>query len=201
MAKRPAAPRENVAPPSTRLRIERIRKPQWERKRQRFALGYDRRAESNVNFTDPKLHRTWRGKAPIVDDGKLSTRKPQALDSAQYLYTNDAQIYNVPEGFIGVQGGIVPVSGTVLVPDDQQGYPTDSPTNIDDDWDNSNSDPSEYFHQRFPKPEGQYENLPYNPYNPELVRVVWENVSYTSPTYPEVRYPNGGFRKRNNKYI
>ena len=166
-------------------------------------MGYDRRAESNVPFTDPKLHRTWGGKAPIVDDGTLSTRQPQAMDSAQYLYTNDAQIFNVPEGYIGVPGGIVTVTGTPLVPDDQQGYPTDDPCNITDDWDNSNEDGCEYFHQRFPKPEGQFEDLEYTVIQEdgELIRVQWENINYSSPEYPQVRFPTGGFRKRRNKYI
>jgi hypothetical protein len=185
--------------------MDRIRKPKWERRRQCFALDYDRRAESNVPYTDPGLHRIWRGKAPLATEGpqNLSTRAPQPLDSAQHLWTNPAQIYTVPEGYIGTASGIVAVTGTIMVPDEQQGYPTDSPCDITDDWDSSNVDGCEYFHQRFPKPEEQFYNKDYTVANPDgsLTRIVWENVDYTSPTYPQTRMPTGGFRRRDNKYV
>jgi len=203
MANRPASPTINGAPPSSKLEIDRLRNQKWQRKNPGFPLNTDRRAESNVPFTDPGLHRTWGGKAPLVTDGNqgLTTRAPKSMDSAQHQWTNPTQIFNVPEGYIGEPGGIVAVTGTVMVPDDQQGYPTDDPCNITDSWDNSNTDGCTAFYQRFPKPEGQFDGLNYIPSTSgALVRIVWENVGYISPIEPEVRFPTQGFKKRNNKY-
>ena len=184
----------------------RVNKPQYTRTKAKFPMGYNRRAESNVPFSDSTLHRVWGGKAPTIPlrHDELSTNLAKPMDSQEYIWSNRAtDSLKLERGYVATSSGIEPLVDEPFAEGDQQGYVLDNAGEITDEFDNDNSPgAAEFWYTRFPAPEHQFEDrYPYQPYNSNaLYRIRWESDGYMSPTEPEVRYPKGGFRLRKTKY-
>lgn len=212
--KRPKIPRNKRNAPRPSLWVSdksaanwypnRVRFPEYKKRRPAFPLGFDRKYESNVQFTDPTLHRTWGGEAPIIphprDDLKIRLAKP--MNSREYQFVNDATgTTKLPEGFIATPSGIEPLIGTPGVPDAQQGFPLDSPGEVDNDWTNDNTTAEfEFWYSEMPEQLRDDPRYPdYIPNNPNaLYRVHWAAGSYQQPVSPNIR--GKGFIKRKNPY-
>jgi hypothetical protein len=180
---------------------DRVERPKYVRMRTKFPMNYNRKAEANIPFDDPTLHRTWKGEAPTLgqDPTDRTTRLPRPMNTAEYLWTNDAtSVSKVPAGFIATSSGIEPLvdpPGTVGA---QQGYPLHNPVEITEEFDNDNSPgEAEYWNTRFPTSELIGNRTQYTPVNPDAqYNIVWQSDGYIPPVYPEVRYPKQGYKLR-----
>jgi hypothetical protein len=185
----------------------RVNKPEYQRSRAKFPMNYDRKAESNVPFSDETLHRTWGGKAPTIPLGRdeLSTKLAKPLDSTEYLYVNNAtDSLKLEPGYIATSSGIEPLEDEPFTPGPQQGYPLDVAGEITNEFENDNYNPAtaEFWYTKFPDPQFQFtQRYPYTPIVPDAQFLIrWQSDGYMSPTEPQIRYPKGGYKLRKTKY-
>jgi hypothetical protein len=143
MAKRKAAPEYHTKYSSADRYLEDRRTGQFWPVEVYFPLSStDRREPGNIDYANQLLHRDWRGQVPQVgrpneNKSTESLKGPYNLEKTEFQFVSDApKIKNIPSDWIGTPSGIEPVSGTVMEPDDQQGYPTDNPLVVDGDFEN-----------------------------------------------------------------
>ena len=164
-----------------------------------FVTG-NRKAGGNVDYTNPRLNRSTRGRVPTedLDLNNLSISKPRPLTSSEFLFINDANNgSNVPEGYYATSSGIFPIDFTPFSENDPAGPPTDKPTVIKN-LDTKGEGSGEFFiakNIRLANMLGITEYYPVNPGGP-VGMFNWEIIGeYQTPVYPQLRYPRGAKRK------
>jgi len=165
-----------------------------------FPLSPDRKAAGNIDFASPLNRRTWRGEVPTigVDMGDPAiVRPPRRLDSKEFLFINNAvPVKHVGPFEIATPSGIEPLINPPGTVDSQQGTTLNDPTVIREDefygegggefFIGSNIN-TEYMHEK---------RYPYKA-SSSTGRLQWELAKdFENPTYPGLRYPKTGARKK-----
>ena len=178
--------------------IEDRRIPKYIRIQVKYPLTTDRKS-GNVDFASQELHRTWRGKAPNVefDPSNLSIQPTRDMYNQKYIYINPVpNVGHVPQGYRVTTSGMEPLPED-FVP--FEGDPTDNPTQVDCDFDNSTTSGAGefYYVKNVCTLNMAGDRYPYkHSYDPNVGRLSWNIVpEFDNPTEPEVRYPKQGAKR------
>lgn len=210
MAKRPVRQETTTKRSWAERYIDQVKQGRFDRVNTKYPLISDRRAAGNIPFTDKTLHRTWGGEVPEVgrpNDAKEETKGAFRLNEQRFQWVSKNPNKKKIDRFeIGVPDGIEPLVDAPFTPGAQQGYPTDNPVKITDNYTPTHGEAefviggsisqSEYLKTRY-----QYK-YPVDPNRNALDnRIYWEiSPNYQTPTHPEIRYPQKGALRRKNRF-
>jgi hypothetical protein len=184
------------------LYIEDMRHPKYVRIQVAYPFKEkDRKAGGNVDYLDPRLRRSTRGRVPRadLDMNNLTVAPTPLLNSSKYLFINNANNgINVPDGYYATSSGIAPIDFIPFSKDDPTRGPPIGNPGVISDFKTQVNPPVEYFIGKNIRTLNMMNTTPYYPASPEVTSglLEWEiKGEYSSPVYPQLRYPRGAKRK------
>lgn len=210
MAKRPVKPETTTNRSWAERYIDKVRQGRFERVNVKYPRISDRRAAGNIPYTDKTLHRTWGGEVPQVgrpNNAKEETKGAFRLDEQKFQWSNkNPNKKKLGRLEIGTSNGIESLVEDPFTPGFQQGFPTDNPVKVTDNYTPDHNEVEFIIGGSISQSENLKTKYQYKyPVDPNKTtldnRIYWEiSPDYQTPTAPQTRFPKKGAMRRKNSF-
>ena len=205
MANRPKAGEYRTKYSWANTYIAKRKKGEFSKIRTSYPFDYNRRA-ANIDYEADSNHRMYGGKAPLIANDPYEKRLSGAktLNDQEFQYVAEgSNKRNIPVNFIGTYSGIEELINPPGTVDAQQGDSTNKPFKVTGSG-GVFTEEALFVTASYPTKTKEaneaYESSFVNDGSRIDTRLNWRTKSsYTTPTYPNVRFPDGAAKLRRKK--